>query len=165
MRREKGTFFTSLWGASLRTLLSICGGRSSKPTLPLFCKRPPRSQVKARKDLLLELDLSRGFAGKPMRWMLGKSEKPKATSTQEEAPINAAALERRISFLYDIVSSLLTHISHLQIRAMSSQEAAFPRERKRSEAIEVLKTQVDLLLIQHQAEAFKKHQEVVGKSL
>jgi hypothetical protein len=48
---------------------------------------------------------------------------------------------------------------------MSSQEAAFPRERKRSEAIEVLKTQVDLLLIQHQAEAFKNHQEVVGKSL
>ncbi|ALR09410.2 hypothetical protein XFFB_09640 [Xylella fastidiosa] len=85
--------------------------------------------------------------------------------TPEEAPISAAELERRIPFLLDAVSNLLTHTLNLQRMAITNQEAAFSIKREISEQIEMLKTEVDFLLIQHQVEAFKEHQEAVGKSL
>ncbi len=92
-----------------------------------------------------------------MRWMLGKSEKPKATSTQEEAPINAAALERRIPLHMTWFQLVDTHFGPPNQRPSRS---CFP-QKKRSEAIEVSKTQVDSFA-DAASRAFKKHQEVVG---
>ncbi|QJP49624.1 hypothetical protein HKJ32_00895 [Xylella fastidiosa subsp. multiplex] len=82
----------------------------------------------------------------------------KKTIPPKEAPISAVELERRISFLYDRVSNLFTHISDLQIRTMANQESAFAREREINKRIEMLKSEVDFLLIHKQAEDCKKHQ-------
>ncbi|AIC13755.1 hypothetical protein [Xylella fastidiosa] len=76
----------------------------------------------------------------------------------KEAPISAAELERRISFLYDRVSKLFTHVADLQIRTMANQESAFARGREINERIDMLKREVDFLLIHKQAEDCKKHQ-------
>ncbi|QPB73243.1 hypothetical protein [Xylella fastidiosa] len=78
--------------------------------------------------------------------------------TPEEAPISAAELERRISFLLDAVSDLLTNTLDLQRMAITNQEAVFSRKREISEQIEMLESEVNFLMIHKQAEDLKKHQ-------